>query len=96
MRRRLHVRISRRWVWPAALASLVTVVVSASLASLFVREEERPRDEREALTSEALLTSLGAIEARLAALEASLADQADADGVVPSEDVGRRSGTPDA
>ncbi len=63
----------------AALSAVLMVVgflllatVSASLAALFVREEELPREEREDSAAVALMASLEAIERRLAALEEAL------------------------
>jgi len=63
----------------AALSVLLMVVgflllamVSASLAALFVSEEERPRDLREEAADDAILVALEQVQTRLAALEAGL------------------------
>jgi len=52
---------------------LLLAMVSASLAALFVRDEERPRDAREEAAEEAMLASLDRLERRLAAVEQRLA-----------------------
>jgi hypothetical protein len=54
------------------LGFLMLAMISASLAALFVREEDRPRDEREESTTQAMLASLLAIEQGLALLEAAI------------------------
>ena len=51
---------------------LLLAMVSASLAALFVRDEERPRDAREEEAEEAILSSLNRLEARLASVESQL------------------------
>jgi len=66
------------------LGFLVLAMVSASLAALFVREEEEPRDNREEAVGRELLESLRSLHRRLDAIEARLA-------VRPGED--RTSGT---
>lgn len=52
---------------------LLLAMVSASLAALFVREEEQPREEREETTEAALLAALTDVQHRLAAIEQRLA-----------------------
>lgn len=54
---------------------LLLAMVSASLAAIFVREEERPRDAREASADEAILNSLDDLATRLVAIERQLADR---------------------
>jgi hypothetical protein len=49
---------------------LLMAMVSASLAALFVREDEAPARAREALSEERLLEMMSRVEERLAALEA--------------------------
>lgn len=51
------------------LGFLLLAMVSASLAALFVREEERPHDVVEEAADSAILAALARIERRLAALE---------------------------
>ncbi len=51
---------------------LLLAMVSASLAALFVREEEEPRDAREASSEAEILAAIRGLEARLAAIEARL------------------------
>jgi hypothetical protein len=51
------------------LGFLLLAMVSASLAALFVREEERPHDDVEEAADTAILEALERIEQRLAALE---------------------------
>ena len=51
---------------------LLLATVSASLAALFVREEELPREEREDSAAQAVLASLRTIEHRLALLERAI------------------------
>jgi voltage-gated potassium channel Kch len=51
------------------LGFLLLAMVSASLAALFVREEERPHDDEEEAADTAILEALERIERRLAALE---------------------------
>ena len=51
---------------------LLLAMVSASLAAMFVREEEQPRDDREEATDKALLAALAGLERRLAAIETRL------------------------
>ena len=55
------------------LGFLLLAMVSASLAALFVREEERPRDDAERTAETAILDALHRVEERLAALEQRLA-----------------------
>ena len=69
----------------AALSVVLMVVgfvllasVSASLASLFVRDDERPREVREETTEDATLTALRSLELRLASIEGRLAHQSTA------------------
>ncbi len=57
------------------LGFLLLAMVSASLAALFVREEEQPRDIREAAADTAILAALAALELRLVDIERRLADQ---------------------
>ncbi len=54
---------------------LLLATVSASLAALFVREEEIPREEREDSTAQELLSALRAIEQRLAVLETAVGER---------------------
>ena len=54
---------------------LLLAMVSASLAALFVREEERPRDARDKLVEDEMLATLARLEARLEAIEARLAER---------------------
>jgi hypothetical protein len=54
------------------LGFLLLATVSASLAALFVREEELPREEREDSAARAVAASLHAIEQRLALLESAI------------------------
>jgi hypothetical protein len=51
------------------LGFLLLAMVSASLAALFVREDERPHDHVEEAADAAILATLERIERRLAALE---------------------------
>ena len=55
------------------LGFLLLAIVSASLAALFVREDERPWEERERSSDEALAASLSALDRRLTAIEQQLA-----------------------
>lgn len=55
------------------LGFLLLAMVSASLAALFVREEEQPEDRRSEESDRAILAALGELERRLAAIEARLA-----------------------
>jgi hypothetical protein len=55
------------------LGFLLLAMVSASLAALFVRDDERPRDEAEATADQLMIEILQRIEHRLAALEQRLA-----------------------
>lgn len=67
--------------WPGEVLSavlmvvgfLLLAVVSASLAALFVHEEERPWEVRERSSAESLTTGLAHLEQRLTAIEAQLA-----------------------
>ncbi len=52
---------------------LLMAMVSASLAALFVREDEAPVEEREERSETAILDALVRVEARIAALEARIA-----------------------
>jgi voltage-gated potassium channel Kch len=52
---------------------MLLALVSASLAALFVREDERPWEERERSSDEALTASLAALDQRLTAIEEHLA-----------------------
>ena len=54
---------------------LLLAMVSASLAAVFVREEERPRDAREKSVEDAMLATLARLEARLEAIEDRLAER---------------------
>lgn len=70
---------------PGAVLSVVLMVVgflllatvSASLAALFVREDDAPHEVAEASTDAAVLTALRRVEARLAAVEAALGTPTD-------------------
>ena len=55
---------------------LLLAMVSASLAALFVREEERPRDTREAANETSILAVLERLESRLADIEGQLGSTA--------------------
>lgn len=64
----------------AALSAVMMVVgflllamVSASMAALFVREEEQPREQREDASDRAVLAALDDLARRLAAVEQHLA-----------------------
>lgn len=61
---------------------LLLALVSASLAALFVSDEERPREQREESAEAAILTALARLEERLAELEARMAPVNDAAGGV--------------
>ena len=52
---------------------LLLAVVSASLAALFVREEERPWEERERASAEAVAVALELLEQRLGSIEEKMA-----------------------
>lgn len=52
---------------------LLLAMVSASLAALFVREDEQPRDVREEATDRRILDTLQRLERRLEAIEQQLA-----------------------
>jgi hypothetical protein len=54
------------------LGFLLLAMVSASLAALFVREEERPFQAAESSTDQAILDALHRLEERLSAIEARL------------------------
>jgi len=54
---------------------LLLAMVSASLAALFVRDEELPRDAREEKVEELMLASLHRLEARLASVETQLSER---------------------
>jgi voltage-gated potassium channel len=70
--------------WVGATASAVLMVlgflllamVGASLAALFVREEEGPAESRQESTDETILSSLRELHARLALIEARLDEAA--------------------
>lgn len=69
----------------AALSVVLMVVgfvllasVSASLAALFVRDDQRPRAVREETTEDATLAALKSLELRLASIESRLAHQSTA------------------
>ncbi len=51
---------------------LLLAMVSASLAALFVHDEERPHEAREESTEAAILAALQSLEARLASIERRL------------------------
>jgi hypothetical protein len=53
---------------------LLLAMVSAFLASMFVREEELPREARQESADEAILDGLRDVQARLAQIEAHLAE----------------------
>ncbi len=57
------------------LGFLLLAMVSAALASLFVEQEEKPRDERSEELAEAALETLDRLEARLVAIESVLAER---------------------
>ncbi len=57
------------------LGFLLLAMVSASLAALFVREEEQPRDIRDEATDAAILRALASLEQRLATIERRLPDR---------------------
>ncbi len=65
---------------------LLLSLISAALASLFVREDEEPAEEREEALERQVIDRLAAIEQRIAAIEQRL------DG--PGADVGSSSETP--
>ena len=88
----------------AALSVVLMVVgfvllasVSASLASLFVRDDERPREVREETTEDATLTALRSLEIRLASIESRLAHQSTdpPDPILGSTDAGQSRGPSD-
>ena len=56
---------------------LLLAMVSASLAALFVREEEAPRETREDAAERAILEALARLDARLARLEDALGEPPD-------------------
>ena len=70
---------------------LLLATVSASLAALFVREEELPREEREDSAAQAVLASLHAIEHRLALLEGAIRSSPE-DGVDAATTAGSSNG----
>jgi voltage-gated potassium channel len=51
---------------------LLLAMVSASLAAMFVREEERPRDTREEATDQAIIEALTDVQRRLESIERAL------------------------
>jgi hypothetical protein len=65
------------------LGFLLLAMVSASLAALFVREEERPHDEREEDLAREVLAALRRVEDRLDVLERSLPDRSPSPGDLP-------------
>lgn len=79
---------------------LLMAMVSASLAALFVREEEAPAEDREERSDQAILDALVRVEARIAALEERIsrietAARADGpDGVPTARRTGSGSGDP--
>ena len=70
---------------------LLLATVSASLAALFVREEELPREQREDSTAQAVMASLRAIEQRLALLETAIRSRPE-DGVDTAASAGSSNG----
>ncbi|WP_344157831.1 ion channel [Nocardioides koreensis] len=58
---------------------LLLSLISAALASLFVREDEEPAEEREEAIEQQILDRLTAIELRLQSLERSEAPELDAE-----------------
>jgi voltage-gated potassium channel len=56
------------------LGFLLLAMVSAALASLFVEQEEKPREERSEQLAEAALETLQRLEARLSDIERALAE----------------------
>lgn len=54
---------------------LLLAMVSAALASLFVRHDEEPQEQAEREVDRAVLDALAAVEARLGAVEARLAER---------------------
>jgi len=64
---------------------LLLAMVSASLAALFVREEERPHDEREEDLARELLETMRRVEERLDVLERDLLDRGRSPGDRPSD-----------
>ncbi|MGV8965000.1 MAG: potassium channel family protein [Cellulomonas sp.] len=89
----------------AALSVVLMVVgfvrlalVSASMAALFVRDEERPRQAREEEAENASLAMLRSVENRLASIERRLAERSpDSDVAIRAsiDDGGRPGGRPD-
>jgi voltage-gated potassium channel len=59
---------------------LLLSLISAALASLFVREEEEPAEAREEALEQQVLERLAAIERQLASLERRLDDHGDGRG----------------
>ncbi len=57
------------------LGFMLLAMVSAALASLFVEQEEKPRDERTEKLAEAALEALDRLEVRLAAIESAIAEE---------------------
>lgn len=57
---------------------LLLSLVSAALASLFVKQDELPEQRREAVVEDEILRSLGSLSDRLDAIEARLAAREDA------------------
>lgn len=55
------------------LGFVLLAMVSAALASLFVEQEEKPRDVRSEELAEATLETLARLDARLAAIENQIA-----------------------
>lgn len=58
---------------------LLLALVSASLAALFVREEEQPREAREETADLAVLAALADLRKRLERIEARMGQQAGTD-----------------
>ena len=69
------------------LGFMLLAMVSAALASLFVEQEEKPRDERSEQLAEAALETLARLELRLAAIENQLAKASGARDL-PADDEG--------
>ncbi len=89
----------------AALSVVLMVIgfvllatVSAALASLFVRDDERPREVREESIEHALLAALRSVELRLAVIEGRLAQRSPAptDPIPGSPDAGQTGGPSEA
>ncbi len=59
---------------------LLLSLVSAALASLFVKQDEAPEQRREAVVEDEILRTLGSILERLEALESQIASRAETAG----------------